>query len=164
MTKRYRGHKADRCIDCGVNTSTIGEYYVVNDEVWTQAFGKPDQHGMLCIGCLEARLHRRLLPSDFRPCPANFFNGKSPRLLSRLWGEQWRREMAKARTPRHRPNSIGTNGPVILQRSCSVRARPERAGGALRRFHDNARSASIQPKAGTPRDAYLHRGAAKRYS
>jgi hypothetical protein len=95
MTKRYRGHKADKCIDCGINTTTIGEYYVVNDEVWTAAVCKPNQRGMLCIGCLEARLRRRLLPSDFVACPANFSNGKSPRLLSRLWGEQWRKASSR---------------------------------------------------------------------
>jgi hypothetical protein len=56
------------CIDCGVNTSTIGEYYTVSDNVWAEAIGSPspDGHnGMLCIGCLEKRIGRCLMPCDF---------------------------------------------------------------------------------------------------
>lgn len=53
------------CMDCGVNTSPsaggagVEEYYMVSDELWT--FGD----GFLCIGCLEKRIGRRLVLSDF---------------------------------------------------------------------------------------------------
>jgi hypothetical protein len=86
VVKRRRNHHC--CIDCGVNTSTIGEYFILRDEVWNAAV--PDGHGMLCIGCVETRLHRRLDRTDFVSAPANFFNVKSLRLTSRLWGEEKR--------------------------------------------------------------------------
>ena len=77
------------CIDCGVDTSKIGEYYMLRDEVWKAAV--PEDRRMLCIGCFEARLHRRLTPADFTNAPTNFRPDRSPRLLSRRWGEQWRK-------------------------------------------------------------------------
>lgn len=51
------------CWDCGEDTSNIGEYYMVNDAVWKQAV--ENKKAILCIGCLEARLNRRLTPDDF---------------------------------------------------------------------------------------------------
>lgn len=75
------------CIDCGINTApgcsnrkqaeqafarnsaditqTFNEYsevYTVKEAVW-QAAGTAD--GCLCIGCLEKRLGRTLVPKDF---------------------------------------------------------------------------------------------------
>lgn len=79
------------CIDCGVNTAprmlnrqemeegvaldrtkqgvgleiTDGsEVYTVKDAVWKRA-GITQLGGCLCIGCLEKRLGRRLMPKDF---------------------------------------------------------------------------------------------------
>jgi hypothetical protein len=40
------------------------EVYIVNDSVW-RAAGNPE--GCLCIGCLERRLGRGLMPRDFPP-------------------------------------------------------------------------------------------------
>jgi hypothetical protein len=40
------------------------EVYVVRNAVWAQARMKPFG-GCLCIGCLEARLSRKLAPNDF---------------------------------------------------------------------------------------------------
>ena len=91
--RRRRRNLEMCCIDCGVNTSTIGEYFVLRDEIWSAAV--PDRSGMLCVGCCETRLHRRLVPADFMAVPANFFNAKSPRLNSRLWGNNWRRVLAR---------------------------------------------------------------------
>jgi hypothetical protein len=81
---------AFRCLDCAVDTSGrtgIAEYYVVTDEIWMAA--NPDRAGMLCIGCLEKRIRRRLTPADFIDCPLNTDSGplrfsKSKRLLNRL--------------------------------------------------------------------------------
>jgi hypothetical protein len=60
------GQSAFHCEDCG--ESTADEYYMVQDALW-------DAHGvgqgMLCIGCLEARLGRRLRAADFTDCLAN---------------------------------------------------------------------------------------------
>jgi hypothetical protein len=56
------------CADCGIGTIRLGEWYMVRDEVWEQAWcGRrkpwhvlPGQE-VLCIGCLEKRLGRTLL-------------------------------------------------------------------------------------------------------
>lgn len=57
------------CLDCKVNTLHIDEYYMVTDELWAAANKK--KRGMLCIGCLEARLGRELTAEDFPPLPIN---------------------------------------------------------------------------------------------
>jgi hypothetical protein len=70
-----------QCIDCGADTSN--EYYSVHDRVWLKA--NPARNGMLCIGCLEARLGRNLTRRDFDSAPINsFYECMSPRLLDRL--------------------------------------------------------------------------------
>ena len=83
-----RGSRFD-CLDCGEDTNTIDEYYVVRDAVWREAH--PARLGMLCIGCLEGRLGRRLTTADFPEAPLNdptdlVFGpiGRSRRLLDRL--------------------------------------------------------------------------------
>jgi hypothetical protein len=38
--------------------------YWVKDEIWAAA-GMAELDGSLCIGCIEARLGRRLRPKDF---------------------------------------------------------------------------------------------------
>ena len=60
----------EHCIDCGVDTFEIGEYYMVYDPVWRAAGMEPDG-GMLCLGCLSDRLGRRLYLDDFNPLPMN---------------------------------------------------------------------------------------------
>ena len=75
------------CKDCGVHTSRIGEYYMVKDGVWADAGGSPEfGWGMLCIGCLEKRLGRQLVSTDFLDIYLNSldFGIKSERLLNRL--------------------------------------------------------------------------------
>ena len=55
-----------QCADCGVGTFTLGEWYMVDDEVWEQAWlcrrkswhGKLPGTEILCIGCLEKRIGR----------------------------------------------------------------------------------------------------------
>ena len=69
------------CLDCGVDTGAIDEYYMVTHELW--ACANPDGAGMLCIGCLEKRLGRELTPDDF-PNGADRSSPKSERLLKRL--------------------------------------------------------------------------------
>jgi hypothetical protein len=59
------------CLDCAVDTLEIGHYYMVCDELW--AVANPDIKGMLCFDCLEGRLGRRLVVSDFEDdVPINF--------------------------------------------------------------------------------------------
>lgn len=66
------------CIDCDTDTAPCTgkrgcrhagkwEYYMVSDEVWLEAMNREANpwSGFLCIGCLERRIGRRLLPEDF---------------------------------------------------------------------------------------------------
>jgi hypothetical protein len=68
------------CADCGVGTLRLGEWYMVNDDVWEQAWegrrkswhGRVPGQEILCIGCLENRIGRTLVAGDFIPdVPAN---------------------------------------------------------------------------------------------
>jgi hypothetical protein len=66
------------CVDCGTNCCPAvwegptvlpalpqsWEFYWVKDEVWSAA-GMGELDGSLCVGCLEARLGRRLRRKDF---------------------------------------------------------------------------------------------------
>ena len=76
-----------KCLDCHVDTGKIGEHYMLKDEVWFLV--NNSKSGMLCIGCLEDRLGRKLLTSDFKDCHINRpASGKyfSQRLTDRLQG------------------------------------------------------------------------------
>jgi hypothetical protein len=101
------------CIDCGINTApglknrlqaeqafavdwenrgikqTIDEWsevYVVKSAVW-RAAGMEDFGGCLCIGCLEIRIGRPLVPKDFkRNHPFHGLPG-TKRLLARRDGQ-----------------------------------------------------------------------------
>jgi hypothetical protein len=60
------------CADCGVGTITAHEWYMVNDDVWEQAWrGRRkwwhaiEGQEVLCIGCLERRIGRTLVAGDF---------------------------------------------------------------------------------------------------
>lgn len=82
--KKDRIYEGFKCVDCGVNTHDADEYYMVHDELWAAA-GMEPAGGMLCVGCLEQRLGRRLTAADFTDAPVNhgsFFY--SPRLIERL--------------------------------------------------------------------------------
>jgi hypothetical protein len=71
------------CLACSVNTLHIDEYYMLTDEVWHAA--NPNGRGMMCIGCVEARLGRELTASDFTDAPVNDgVVGQSARLAARL--------------------------------------------------------------------------------
>jgi hypothetical protein len=52
-----------RCLDCGIDTDAIDEYYMLRNEVWAEA--NPDIDGQLCISCVEHRLGRTLIAADF---------------------------------------------------------------------------------------------------
>lgn len=72
------------CLDCKVDTGKIHEHYMLVDSTWFAIHGS--KFGMLCIGCVEARLGRTLVASDFNDSHVN--NPKlypmSSRLLNRL--------------------------------------------------------------------------------
>ena len=60
------------------------EYYMLTHVVWAQA--NPAIDGMLCIGCVEQRLGRKLNASDFMDCELNEgrWHAQSARLLHRI--------------------------------------------------------------------------------
>ena len=69
------------CVDCRVHVHLAGEYYMVRDDVWPI---DPDG-GQLCVGCLEKRIGRRLVPGDFIDAPVNRpGSNTSARLADRL--------------------------------------------------------------------------------
>ena len=83
------------CADCGVGTISLGEWYMVNDDVWEQAWSDgrkawqvtergpiPGQE-ILCIGCLETRIGRTLMLSDFTDAPVNDPNKYD--MSERMW-------------------------------------------------------------------------------
>lgn len=71
------------CVDCRINTWVINEYYMIRNNLWSK-YGPQD--GMLCIGCLEKRMGRKLTPNDFTNAPVNndLRDVHSPRLGNRL--------------------------------------------------------------------------------
>jgi hypothetical protein len=46
------------CLECGIDCSAADETYMVKDTVWPIG----DLDGMLCVGCIEQRIGRRLTP------------------------------------------------------------------------------------------------------
>lgn len=89
ITTAIKSYQDFDCMDCGINTSRIEEYYMVLQKLWEWATGKQSK-GILCIGCLEGRIGRRLTQKDFIDCPVNNDNTtrKSERLLSRIGKER----------------------------------------------------------------------------
>jgi hypothetical protein len=77
-----------RCVDCGVDTDAIDEYYMVDDPVWQQAAS--DTTGHLCISCLEHRLGRTLTAADFteRNINTSAHLQRSPRLTARIQAQR----------------------------------------------------------------------------
>ena len=73
------------CKDCGVDTHETKEYYMLKNKVWNSCVF--NSLIMLCIGCIEKRLGRKLVPEDFMDCSLNShfdFDDKSDRLLDRM--------------------------------------------------------------------------------
>lgn len=73
------------CVECGVSTEETLEYYMVHDHIWEAATRNATDY-MLCIGCLEQRIGRVLVPVDFSDVPINYPRGwpHSDRLKDRL--------------------------------------------------------------------------------
>jgi hypothetical protein len=102
------------CCDCGIDTIESNEFYMINDDVWEEAWRdhrRRDEENVskwfmvdtdrweqawrdrrrrsdeiLCIGCLEQRIGRTLMKNDFTDVPINDPNRyvMSDRLLDRL--------------------------------------------------------------------------------
>jgi hypothetical protein len=75
-----------KCLDCLVDTGRLGEHFFLKNEVWFKVH--TSDKGMICIGCIEARLGRKLVPEDFTDAyvnrPVHVGQTMSDRLRSRL--------------------------------------------------------------------------------
>ena len=72
------------CNDCGVNALKIGEYYMLKGELWEKKL-KLGWDDNLCIGCLEARLGRKVTIGDMAHLPAySWMYPQSDRLTARI--------------------------------------------------------------------------------
>lgn len=88
------------CLDCHKDTSRAKEYYMVQHNLWRQTGMRP-KNGMLCIGCLEKRLGRRLnaddfLGGDYAYRPERLSTRLADRLGDRLSPDSWYSQMRKA--------------------------------------------------------------------
>lgn len=73
------------CMVCNMDTNITNEYYMVQDEIWNEVTKNLDHDGMLCVGCLEDILGRKLTEKDFTNCPVNDgIFGLSERILNRM--------------------------------------------------------------------------------
>ena len=78
--------EAAACLDCHVDTQQIGEYYMLTNQVWYSVTKRTCGRGMLCLGCVENRLGRTLMPDDFRtgvPINEGYFP-RSERFVDRM--------------------------------------------------------------------------------
>ncbi len=75
-------HLCHQCEDCGHDTRRMGEYYMVQHAVWDEAISSR-WADMLCIGCLEDRIGRRLTAAVFLECPLNVRDQKRSLRLRR---------------------------------------------------------------------------------
>jgi hypothetical protein len=66
------------CVECGINTLKIFEYYMLKNEIWNLA-GVPD--GMLCISCFEKKSDIVLTADHFTDYPINTGNFARSKLL-----------------------------------------------------------------------------------
>jgi hypothetical protein len=85
------------CIGCEVDTNKSGEIYFVNGSIWNGV--AETSEGSLCVGCLEARLGRKLTRVDFTGShPLNWsYTFKSRWLWRRLGTDKFPEETAYAK-------------------------------------------------------------------
>ena len=82
VARSKESRKRFMCLDCRVDTGKIGEHYMLVDSTWRQAHDSAV--GMLCIGCIELRLGRRLVKADFNSSHVNNIKNMSNRLVERI--------------------------------------------------------------------------------
>ena len=72
------------CLDCGVDTFVIKEWYMIRNELWGQVItnNDPTSQRFLCILCLEKRLGRKLHVSDFMDPAEAKINQPAPKRMS----------------------------------------------------------------------------------
>lgn len=77
----YGKNEIRMCQDCGHDTYLMRELYMLHHDLWDMMLLETGSAHMLCIGCVENRLGRRLVPRDFLSCPLNESPKYKPRSL-----------------------------------------------------------------------------------
>jgi hypothetical protein len=98
-----------KCNDCGVNVIEIGEYYMLNPQIWEDHLGL-EWSDNLCIGCLEKRLGRKVGPLFIEFCSIpnyKWIKPPSDRLLDRYGFEKDKK--GKWRWKLRKPSIAGAN-------------------------------------------------------
>jgi hypothetical protein len=100
------------CRDCGVETLDVewdghSEWYMVKKPLWNEA---GMESGFLCIGCLETRIGRTLVTTDFTDVPVNdlsihdtqryAWSYRTQRLIDRLTAKE-RNKVGALSLPHH---------------------------------------------------------------
>lgn len=132
------------CMDCGVHTVKAGEYYMLTDRVWAKVH---DQYeGMLCIGCVEERLGRKLRASDFARCPLNtnvrFKQYHSTRLRSRLKGATMNSALTIQLTPTQ-GEAVRVLASEDERLAKTIASRPTTQSYLLLRIHNKTQARSV---------------------
>ena len=88
------------CADCGVLAASLGDWYMLKDELWARTGLAPDA-GVLCLPCCEQRLGREFRVTDFAIAGesdrrAGFWLGH--RMLPRRWDGYVLSRYAKCRS------------------------------------------------------------------
>ena len=92
-----------RCMDCGVNVIKIGDYCLLNPQIWEDELGLK-WNDNLCIACIEKRLGRRLEAGFKDWCgaqPQVMGFPMSNLLFNRFYSKRTRKKFKKLR--RYRP-------------------------------------------------------------
>lgn len=111
------------CFDCSIDTLAIHEYYMVHFELWERVAPDCASNVFLCVGCLERRMGRELVSTDFIEVPINYLPNKSARLLNRLG--RWFRELDG---PHDNPEEFNAAVEEMGKRFAGKVARPTRLG------------------------------------
>jgi hypothetical protein len=80
--ERLREFALWMCCDCACFVDD--EYYMVRNSLWKR---HAEDASMLCVGCLENRMGRRLRPADFTDCALN--QAALGKLTSMFKGRKW---------------------------------------------------------------------------
>jgi hypothetical protein len=91
MTKQVKLFRKElahfKCNDCSVNVVTAGEFYMLKPQIWEGRLGL-GWNDDLCIGCLEARLGRKVCFADMGGFPQDpWMKPISIMLMHRLVGD-----------------------------------------------------------------------------
>jgi len=80
-----KNNQINICNDCKIDTTNIGEFYMLKHTIWNSIATKKE---ILCISCIEKRLKRQLIATDFLDCKLNrdLSRKRSQKLKNRMEG------------------------------------------------------------------------------